>query len=183
MRFSSRKWMGVVSAGLLATSAAVARSESDLGAREITLSTADEPLRLSTALRMKMGETRDRISRLSERAARDKDIVKLNCVNDKKAKVFGHLVIADEALEALKTALAHGDDGERAHEHSRITILYEKVNVLETEAEGCIGEDVSYVGPAAQSVEIDPSVPEEDPTEPVIPLPDVTRPPPASPFV
>jgi hypothetical protein len=183
MSLSTRRWMGVFAAGLLVTSAAVARSAVGLGTGVGAVLTPDETLRQSMDYRTKMGETRERISRLGERAARDKDIVKLNCVNDKKTKVVGHLVVADQSLAALKGAIARSDEEERAHEFSRVTILYQKVIVLGTEAEGCIGEDVSYVGPTVQTLEIDPSVPEEDPTEAVIPLPDVTRPPPASPFV
>lgn len=183
MSFSTLRWMGIVSAGLLVASAAIARSAGGLGTGEGAVLTPNETLRQSMDYRMKMGETKERIHLLSDRAAHDKDIVKLNCVNDKKTKVIGHIVVADQSVEALKAAIARSDDGERGHEFSRITILYQKIIVLGTEAEGCIGEDVSYVGPTVQTLEIDPSVPLEDPTEPVIPLPDITRPPPASPFV
>ena len=57
------------------------------------------------------------------------------------------------------------------------------VVTLGTEAEQCIGEDVSYVGQTTVDVEIDPSIPPEDPTQPDLPLPNVQRPPEASPFV
>ncbi|MDB4968021.1 MAG: hypothetical protein JWN44_3710, partial [Myxococcales bacterium] len=59
----------------------------------------------------------------------------------------------------------------------------QKVVTLGTEAEQCIGEDVSYVGATRVDVEIDPSIPPTDPTEPELPVPVVERPPPASPFV
>jgi hypothetical protein len=42
---------------------------------------------------------------------------------------------------------------------------------------------VSYVGQTTVDVEIDPNIPNEDPTQPQLPLPDVTRPPEATPFV
>ncbi|MDB4968030.1 MAG: hypothetical protein JWN44_3719, partial [Myxococcales bacterium] len=59
----------------------------------------------------------------------------------------------------------------------------QKVVTLGTEAEQCIGEDVSYVGATRVDVEIDPSIPPTDPTEPPLPDVQVQRPPEASPFV
>ena len=47
--------------------------------------------------------------------------------------------------------------------------------LLGTEAEQCIGEDASYVGATRVDVEIDPSIPPTDPTEPPLPVPDVQK--------
>ena len=53
----------------------------------------------------------------------------------------------------------------------------------QTEAENCIGEDVSYVGETKVEVDVDPSIPDV-PTEPApVPPMDVTRAPEATPFV
>jgi hypothetical protein len=56
--------------------------------------------------------------------------------------------------------------------------------VLGQEAEACIGEEISYVGKAKVTVEIDPDVAQQgDPTViPPAPLP-IIRPPIASPFL
>ena len=55
---------------------------------------------------------------------------------------------------------------------------------LGTEAEQCIGEDVSYVGATRVDVEIDPEHPADgSDAARIFPLPIVTRPPEASPFV
>ena len=90
--------------------------------------------------------------------------------------------------EGRKLALSlvvcpQGDDTARQHEFTRMSILYQKVVTLGTEAEQCVGEDVSYVGATRVDVEIDPSIPAADPTEPPLPVPIVDRPPEASPFV
>jgi hypothetical protein len=137
----------------------------------------------SRELVSKMKTTQKRIQVLYDRARKQKDVIKLNCVTDKLERVRAHMAVVDQSLAALDTAISRGDDGERQHEFRRISIVYEKVSVLGTEAENCIGEDVSYVGDTKVEVEIDPNIPDDDPTQPSLPIPDVTRPPEASPFV
>jgi len=131
----------------------------------------------------KMQETQRRVQTLQSKAKKDKDMVKLNCVNDKLMQLKGHMTVTDQSMSSLTLDIAKSDDTARQHEFTRITILYQKVVTLGTEAEQCIGEDVSYVGATRVDVEIDPSIPPEDPTQPDLPVPDVTRPPEASPFV
>ena len=95
---------------------------------------------------------------------------------------FDYIAVANKSKAELDSAISRNDAGARQHEFTRMTILYQKVVVLGTEAENCVGEDASYVGQQQVDVEVDPSIPDEDPTQPVLPLPDVTRPPPGSPF-
>jgi hypothetical protein len=139
-----------------------------------------------TQARSYMGKIRGingRVLVLQDQARRKRDILKLECVNDKHTQLRGHIAVADGAMLSLDGALARGDEGAQQHELTRMTIIYEKAVVLGTEAENCIGEDASYVGATEVEVEIDPNIPPEDPTEAALPLPDVTRPPEASPFV
>src|SRR5438270_7398389 len=131
----------------------------------------------------KMQETQHRVTQLQAKAKKDKDMVKLNCVNDKLIQLKGHMTVTDQSMSSLSVDIAKRDDTARQHEFTRISILYQKVVTLGTEAEQCIGEDVSYVGATRVDVEIDPSIPPTDPTQPDLPLPDVQRPPEASPFV
>lgn len=131
----------------------------------------------------RMQEAEKHILLMQSKAKRDKDMVKLNCVGDKLSQVRGHLTVADQSVKAINSAADRNDDGARQHEFTRMTILFQKVQTLDQEAQQCIGEDVSYVGATTTSVEIDPSVPPGDPTQPEIPLPEPTRPPEASPFV
>lgn len=131
----------------------------------------------------KMSETERRVVQLQGKAKKDKDMVKLNCVNDKLTQLKGHMTVTNQSMVSLNADVAKGDDAARQHEFTRITILFQKVVTLGTEAEQCIGEDVSFVGATQVDVEIDPSIPPGDPTEPPLPVPDVQRPPEASPFV
>jgi hypothetical protein len=175
----------VVPGVLLVASAAFGRAgdtAAEIDFRKTVSLSPQETVQQSRDYQAKMQDTLKRINVLQDRAKKDKDVIKLNCVSDKLVQVKGHLAVTDQSMTALQTAIARSDEGGRQHEFTRITILYQKVLVLGTEAEGCIGEDVSYVGSTRVDVDVDPNVPQEDPTEPTLPLPDVTRPPEASPF-
>jgi len=109
--------------------------------------------------------------------ARDqKDVIKLNCVNDKLLQVKQLLNIADQARTNLLAATAGGavpndnpdvDTSGRYHEFGRITIAEQQVSVLGSEAENCIGEDLSFLGPT--DVEVEGGNEPDDPTDPVDP--------------
>lgn len=158
-------------------------TQAGLDFRKTVTLTPQETLNQARDYVKKMEETQRRIAMLQVKAKKDKDVVKLNCVNDKFTQLAGHLTVTDQSMAALLGDIAKGDAAARQHEFTRITILYQKAVTLGTEAEQCIGEDVSYVGKTRVDVEIDPSIPPEDPTVAPLPLPIVQRPPEASPFV
>jgi hypothetical protein len=130
----------------------------------------------------KMQETKVRVFKLKDAAQKKKDILKVNCVNAKITLVQGHIAVGDNHFQALNAAVSRGDNDAGSYEYQNVNIVYQKVIILGTEAENCIGEDVSYVGATKVDVDIDPSVPTDDPTEPRIPVPIPTRPPEATPF-
>jgi hypothetical protein len=178
--------IAAIALALIGASAAFAAvDESDINIdfrKSITLSPQETQAQAKDYYK-KMQETQRRVMQLQTKAKKDKDMVKLNCVNDKLTQLRGHMVVTDQSMSTLVIDIAKGDDTARQHEFTRISILYQKVVTLGTEAEQCIGEDVSYVGATRVDVEIDPSIPPTDPTQPDLPVPDVTRPPEASPFV
>jgi len=147
--------------------------------------TAEEQLAQSGTYIAKMKQTETQIGELAKKSRADKDIIKLNCVNDKLIQVKGNLNLAERTRDSLKTAAHRRDDGARNHEFAKMTITYQKVVVLGQEAEACIGEDIAFVGATRVDVEVDPDITQEDPTtEPPAPLTGtVIRPPVASPFI
>jgi hypothetical protein len=175
---------GVWGAAFLATGALAQPGDTGAGGdfRKAPVLSVQETLTQSREYMSKMRDTQRRVASLQDQARKQQDVIKLNCVDDKLVRVRGHLAVADQSMAALNTAVTRADDGARQHEFTRLSILHQKVLVLGTEAEGCIGEDVSYVGATKVDIEVDPAVPEEDPTQPLLPLPDVSRPPEASPF-
>jgi hypothetical protein len=122
-----------------------------------------------------------RIQTLQDQSKRDKDIIRLNCVTDKLVQVRVNASIADQSMASLQEAMTRADEGQRTHEFTRLTIVNQKVLVLGAEAENCIGEDLSFVGSTRIDVEIDPNIPQYDPTQPPGPGIDIERPGEASP--
>ena len=129
-----------------------------------------------------MNEVLKRIQVLQDQAKRAKDIIRLNCVTDKVVQVRVNISIAEQSIASLQEAVTRNDEGERVHEFTRLTIVNQKVQVLGAEAENCIGEDLSFVGATRVDVEVDPNIPQYDPTQPPGPGISIERPGEASPF-
>jgi hypothetical protein len=128
-----------------------------------------------------MGDVIKRIGTLQDQAKREKDIIRLNCVTDKLVQARVNVNIAEQSMATMQESIARRDEGAQTHEFTRITIVNQKVTVLGAEAENCIGEDLSFVGATRVDVEVDPNIPQYDPTQPGSPFIDITRPPEASP--
>jgi hypothetical protein len=123
-----------------------------------------------------------RIQGLVEESRRQKDIIRINCLADKLVQVKASLNVADKSFTTMQDAISRQDEGAAFHEYTRITIVNQNVQVLSSEAEACVGEDLSYVGATRVDVDVE-GVPTGDPTEPGVPTPDVSRPPSASPYI
>jgi hypothetical protein len=130
----------------------------------------------STTYIGRMNEDVKRMVQLQELARREKDVIKLNCVNDKLLQLKQLQNIADQANNNMQEAIARGDEESRYHEFGRITISAQQAQALTTDARNCIGEDLAFLGPTQVTVE-EPTTPEdvtvpEPPTLPVVqPLP------------
>jgi uncharacterized protein YfkK (UPF0435 family) len=110
----------------------------------------------------KMQEALKRVVGLQQVARKQKDVIKLNCVNDKLLQIKQLLNIAEAALTNTHEAIAQHDDGARYHEFSKLVISEQQVGVLVGEAENCIGEELVFLGPTEVIVD-GPDIP--DPTE------------------
>ena len=131
----------------------------------------------------KMKEVLKRIVRLQDVARSQKDVIKLNCVNDKLLQVKQLLNIADTASNNLQEAIARNDDDTRGAEYERLSISDEQVTSLGGEAENCIGGDLIFLGPTQVTVDV-PTESIDDPTLiKDLGVPSVDLPPVASPFV
>jgi hypothetical protein len=96
-----------------------------------------------------------------EEARNEKDIVKLNCVNEKLAQIKQILNVAEGAEVALQEAVAKSDPGADS-EYSKIAIARGKADQLRAEAEECIGQ-LAFVVDEKTSVEV--QQPEDLPPE------------------
>jgi hypothetical protein len=154
----------------------------DLSVKQRPTLTPAEMVNQSKDYLQGMAQVVKRIQGLQEEAKRQKDIIRLNCVTDKLVQARVNENIAEQSMASLQEGLAKNDEGSETHEFTRLTIVNQKVTVLGAEAENCIGEDLSFVGATRVDVEVDPNIPQYDPTQPGSPFIDITRPPEASPI-
>ena len=159
-----------------------AGAPADVSVKQRPTLTPEEMVNQSRDYAKSMNEVLKRIQVLQDQAKRDKDIIRLNCVTDKVVQVRVNISIAEQSMASLQEAVTRADEGERTHEFTRLTIVNQKVQVLGAEAENCIGEDLSFVGATKVDIEIDPNIPQYDPTQPPAPGIDIERPGEASPL-
>ena len=168
---------GISLAGNHGQSPMLAADGNDPSSGDLSKLSPQETIVRSKQMSAAMATTEGRVSALSRRAEGKKDMVMVNCVSDKLMQVRGYAAVGNSAAAAIEVAISRNDEGARAHNLDRQIIVYQKVLVIGTEAEGCVGEDVSYVGATRVEVDIDPNIPQTDPTIPDSPHPSADRPP------
>jgi hypothetical protein len=141
-----------------------------------------EKLRVSTdSVAVMRGALKDVLGKLEE-ARNTKDVLKLNCVNEKLTQIKGLLRISEQADVNLQEAIAKREPSAAEHEFTKVTIARAKVDQLRAEAEQCIGQ-LAFASTENLSIEVEVPdyLPKGDLTIPTEPTSIDTRPPPASP--
>lgn len=141
-----------------------------------------EKLRQSAEALKRMGQVlKDVLAKLEE-ARNTKDVVKLNCVNEKLTQVKGLLRISEQSDVALQEAVAKRESLASEHEFTKVTIAKSKIEQLRAETEECIGQLAFRTDEnLTVEVEVPDDLPSGDPSRPEMPLEIISRPPPASP--
>lgn len=142
-----------------------------------------EMLTQAQMYRTNMMQTSQRLNQMVDDARKQKDVIRLNCLTDKVVQSNANMNILEKALQSLQDAAARNDQGAATHEYTRITIVNQKVQILGAEAEGCVGEELQFVGATKVDVEVSPDVRKDDGTQPGTLDPVYERPPAASPFI
>ncbi|MCB9591657.1 MAG: hypothetical protein H6719_02890 [Sandaracinaceae bacterium] len=109
-----------------------------------------------------------------DEARRERDIIRVTCLNDKLTQINAHRRSASDRFERLNDADQIGDRERAQHEYTVITVLGQQFRVLEAEANGCIGQDIFETGTTRIVTDIDPATPDEgleiqEPPDPEIP--------------
>jgi hypothetical protein len=110
-----------------------------------------------------------RVARMLDDARRERDILRVTCLNDKLTQVNANLRTASQRIEALRDAVTGNDDARRNHEYTVLSVLGQKFTILEQEANQCVGQDVYETGATRVTTTIPPGGPTEDPMK--IPAP------------
>jgi hypothetical protein len=98
-------------------------------------------------------------------AKKKKDVVKALCLDDKVKQMKLATDTAKDRVVDLTSAVSQNDPDRSKHEFTVIQVLRERVQTLVTEAQQCIGEETGFVGESDITVEIDPAIPDTDPSE------------------
>ena len=123
------------------------------------------PKQMRTNSERLIGEMKNMLERViavQQVARKQKDVIRLNCVNDRLLQVKKLLNIAESSRNDLIEAIAADNERERYHQFSKVKISHEKVTVLRDEAEACVGEELIFIGPTEVAVD-KPTLP-DDPT-------------------
>ncbi|MCX7943986.1 MAG: hypothetical protein N2746_05695 [Deltaproteobacteria bacterium] len=120
---------------------------------------------------------------LLDDARREKDIVKVNCINENLTAIKALLKIAEQSDVALQEAVIKKDEVVAQHEFEKVEIAYQKAKALYQEANACAGKISMTPGETKVEVEEPKDITERDPTiEPKKEVIVLERPPRASPY-
>lgn len=148
---------------------------------EESLTGQEKQERAKTAVE-KMREVRGQVEKLVKQARDEKDIVKLNCANERLAQVTGLLKISEQAATELRDALKRKEEDAADHAYAKVSIAGRKVAQLRQDAQQCIGQLAFYNDEKTLlEVDVPPGLP-DDPTALPLPAALVYRPPAASGF-
>ena len=115
-----------------------------------------------------------RVAAMMTQAQREKDIIRVNCLDDKLAQVNANIRTAKARLDAMRVQT---DPSVRGQSMVVMTVLGQKFDVLEQEASQCVGQNIYETGTTLLESQVDPSrVPTDDEAR-VNVVPDLVPPP------
>lgn len=98
-------------------------------------------------------------------AKKKKDVVKALCLDDKGKQIKLATDTARDRVIGLGSAVSQNDPDRSRHEFTVIQVLRERVQTLLAEAQQCIGEETGFVGSTEVKVDIDPGLPDSNPSD------------------
>jgi hypothetical protein len=98
-------------------------------------------------------------------AKKKKDVVKSLCLDDKVKQMKLATDTAKDRVVDLISSVSQSDPDRSKHEFTVIQVLHDRVLILVTEAQQCIGEETGFVGDSDITVNVDPALPDTDPSD------------------
>jgi HSP90 family molecular chaperone len=99
---------------------------------------------------------------LEKAREQEKDVMKINCINDKQAAIKGFLKVAEQSYVKLKDAVSGNDSEEADHHYTLISVSKQKIDSLAEEARMCAGEVQRYAEETRVEVDVDDDVADTD---------------------
>jgi hypothetical protein len=110
-------------------------------------------------------------SKAMSTAKKNGDIIMATCLEDKLEQCTANLQNMKRRETALNQAIANGDTGSANHEATVISVLSQKVKMLEQAANQCVGQDLFDTGETKTTTAVDLFAPDQNPAV-VTPVPD-----------
>jgi hypothetical protein len=134
------------------------------GGADVSISPKEMLVKVRTMI-PEMEKARDTVAEQLSEAKRKKDVVKALCLDDKIKQMKLATDTAKDRVLDLTAAASQKDDDRAKHEFTVIQVLRDRVQTLIAEAQQCIGEETGFVGNTDVTVNVDPSLPDADPSD------------------
>jgi hypothetical protein len=144
------------------TSPAAAKDIS--GGKDVSLS-PKQMLERVHAVIPEMEKTRGVVAGQLADAKKKKDVVKALCLDDKVKQMKLATDTAKDRVVDLTSSVSQSDPDRSRHEFTVIQVLRERVQTLLAEAQQCIGEETGFIGNTDVVVDVDPALPDADPSD------------------
>jgi hypothetical protein len=156
---------GVAAAQQKASPPSSAKPPVELGARQEVTMTIPEMAADAKGYLPTMDRGAAVVRRQLADAREKRDVVRVLCLNDKLNQIDLATRTASDRVEALNSAASQNDLDRTKHEYTVARVLRDRVNTLVTEANQCIGEETGFFGDSKVTVDIDPNIPDTDPSD------------------
>lgn len=145
------------------TGEAPAQANAVVGTQSEQRLTAPQQIENSRRIVSQMSSVRRGVSQMFDRANQERDIIKVNCLNDKLTQIDVAIRSAGEHVELLQIAANVNNDNQRNHEYSLINVYQGRVRALDVEARQCVGEEAAGFGEGTeQGVRVSQTIPTEE---------------------
>jgi hypothetical protein len=91
----------------------------------------------------------------------ERDIIKINCINEKLAAIKGFVKVSEQSYLNLERAVNESDSEAAKHHYTLISVAHQRVLRLVEEARLCTGEVSRFAGRGEMEVD-EPDVGDED---------------------
>ncbi|MDJ0761775.1 MAG: hypothetical protein QNJ97_02205 [Myxococcota bacterium] len=115
------------------------------------------------------------VQNMLDQARKEKDTLKIDCLDDKLTQIRVNLVGIEERTETLKLAVGSGDTNTANQQFAILRIYVSKIEGLRAEAENCVGDIDVLLGQTQTVVTVDDDITPHDPADdvPVVIIVDV----------
>ena len=140
----------------------------------------DKPERVQKAVTLVKNQLSQVLQNM-KRAKEERDMIKLNCINEKLNALKGLLRVCEQAETTMQEFFANHNNEAATHEYTKVMMIENKSKQLASAAASCIGEMTVYSGETQVEISGD-EVSNTDPTRREMTYTPVTQLPAASPY-